>query len=53
MATILATCFLSFAITHLLYLRAVRAEIRALVSWLRDLSRSRRNDRIASSSCVD
>src|SRR5438445_9623380 len=52
MATILGTCFLSFAITHLLYFRAVRKEIRALVSWLRDLSRSRRNNRITSSSCV-
>ena len=32
MATILGTCLLSFAITHLLYLRAVGEEIRALVS---------------------
>ena len=31
MATILGTCLLSFAITHLLYLRAVLQEIRALV----------------------
>src|SRR6266480_7418927 len=31
MATILGTCLLSFAVTHLLYLRAVREEIRALV----------------------
>src|SRR6478672_7070118 len=30
MATILGSCLLSFAITHLLYLRAVREEIRAL-----------------------
>ncbi len=35
MATILGTCLLSFAITHLLYFRAVREEIGALVSWLR------------------
>jgi hypothetical protein len=35
MATILGTCLLSFAITHLLYLRAVREEIRALVILLR------------------
>jgi hypothetical protein len=35
MATILGTCLLSFAVTHLLYLRFVRAEIRALISWLR------------------
>src|SRR5258708_2103337 len=34
MATILATCVLSFAVTHLLYFLAVRAEIAALVSWL-------------------
>jgi hypothetical protein len=31
MATIAGTCLLSFAITHLLYFRAVRAEIKALV----------------------
>jgi hypothetical protein len=37
MATILGTCLLSFAITHLLYLSAVREEIRALVSWPRPL----------------
>jgi hypothetical protein len=30
-ATLLGTCFLSFAITHLFYLRAVLEEIRALV----------------------
>jgi hypothetical protein len=35
MATILGTCLLSFAVTHLLYLRIVRQEIRALVAWLR------------------
>jgi hypothetical protein len=35
MATILGTCLLSFAVTHLLYLRFVRAEIRALIAWLR------------------
>src|SRR5438270_266686 len=35
MATILGTCLLSFAITHLLYFRAVREEISALVTWLR------------------
>src|SRR3954447_18803279 len=34
-ASLLGACFLSFAITHLLYFRAVRREIRALVSWLR------------------
>lgn len=33
MATILGACLLSFAVTHLLYFFAVRAEIRALVSW--------------------
>jgi hypothetical protein len=37
MATILGTCLLSFAITHLLYLRAVREEIGALVSRLRPI----------------
>src|SRR6476660_1999236 len=37
-ATIFGTCLLSFAITHLLYLRAVREEIRALVSWLRPVA---------------
>ena len=35
MATILGTCVLSFAITHLLYFLAVREEIRVLVRWLR------------------
>ena len=33
MATILGSCLLSFAITHLLYLRAVREEIRALGAY--------------------
>src|SRR5260370_15827773 len=36
MATILGTCLLSFAITHLLYLRAVREELGALVRILRN-----------------
>jgi hypothetical protein len=44
MGTILGTCLLSFAITHLLYLRAVRQEIRALINWL-----SRRSHRTAAS----
>ena len=35
MATIFGTCLLSFAVTHLLYLRAVREEIRALANSLR------------------
>ncbi|MBR0712148.1 hypothetical protein JQ603_36995 [Bradyrhizobium liaoningense] len=35
MATILGTCMLSFAITHLLYFRAVHQEIGALVHRLR------------------
>ena len=38
MATLLGTCFLSFAITHLLYLRIVRNELRALAVWLRQIS---------------
>jgi hypothetical protein len=42
MATISGTCLLSFAVTHLLYFRAVREEIRALVSWLQGVFRSRR-----------
>ena len=42
MATIFGTCLLSFAVTHLLYFRAVREEIRALVSWLQGVFRSRR-----------
>jgi hypothetical protein len=37
MATILGTCFLSFAITHLLYIRAVREEIGDMVRWLRPI----------------
>lgn len=40
MATILGTCLLSFAITHLLYFCAVGEEIKALVSWLRPISSS-------------
>jgi hypothetical protein len=39
MTAILGSCLLSFAITHLLYFRAVRAEIRALATWLRPLGR--------------
>jgi hypothetical protein len=35
MATILGTCLLSCAVTHLVYIRFVRAEIGALISWLR------------------
>src|SRR3954454_2876007 len=35
MATIVGTCVLSFAVTHLLYFRAVRNEIKVLVGWLR------------------
>ena len=34
MATILGTCLLSFVITHLLYLRAVREEIGRFCRWL-------------------
>jgi hypothetical protein len=52
LATILGTCLLSFAVTHLLYFLAVREEIRTLVRWLHDLSRSRRNNHIASSGCT-
>ena len=37
MATILGTCLLSFAVTHLLYFFAVGQEIRALVRWLRPI----------------
>jgi len=37
MATIVGTCLLSFVITHLLYLRLVRNEIRALLDWLRPI----------------
>ena len=40
MATILGTCLLSFAITHLLYFCAVGQEIAALISWLRRISLS-------------
>jgi hypothetical protein len=46
-ATILGTCLLSFAVTHLLYFCAVGAEIRALVSWLRSIL-ARRNNHIAA-----
>ena len=35
MATILGTCLLSFAVTHLIYLSFVRTEVGALVNWLR------------------
>ena len=49
MVTILGTCLLSFAVTHLLYFLAVREEVSALVSWLRPIS-SHRNNRMASSS---
>jgi hypothetical protein len=51
-ATVLGTCLLSFAVTHLLYFRAIRKETKALVGWLR-LIRSRRNDRVPSSNGVD
>ncbi|WP_024516326.1 hypothetical protein [Bradyrhizobium sp. Tv2a-2] len=34
MTTILGSCLLSFAVTHLLYFRAVRNEIRAVATWL-------------------
>ncbi|WGR97454.1 hypothetical protein MTX26_23965 [Bradyrhizobium sp. ISRA443] len=37
-ATLLGTCLLSFAVTHLLYFRAVRGEISDLASWLRNIS---------------
>lgn len=37
MLTISGACLLSVAVTHLLYLRAVRNEVRALVTWLRPL----------------
>jgi hypothetical protein len=50
MVTILGSCLLSFAVTHLLYFRAVRQETRALVSWLRPIS-SRRNSSITSLIC--
>jgi hypothetical protein len=45
MATIVGACLLSFAITHLLYLRAVRQEIRALIVWLRPISSSAQSRR--------
>ena len=35
MATILGSCLLSFAVTHLIYLSFVRQEVGSLVSWLR------------------
>src|SRR3954469_14339941 len=35
LATILGTCLLSFANTHLFYFLAARDEVRALVRWLR------------------
>jgi len=35
LATILGTCLMSFVVTHLLYLCAVRDEMKALVRWLR------------------
>jgi hypothetical protein len=50
MATILGTCLLSFAVTHLLYLRAVRQEIRALV---RAVSRILRTSAHATASVSD
>jgi hypothetical protein len=34
MTTILGSCLLSFAVTHLLYFRAVRNEIGAVATWL-------------------
>jgi hypothetical protein len=37
-ATIFGICHLSFAVTHLIYLRFVREEMSALVSWLRHLA---------------
>jgi hypothetical protein len=51
MATILGTCLLSFAVTHLLYFCAALKGIRAMVNRLRPIS-SGRNNRITSSSCV-
>jgi hypothetical protein len=50
MATILGTCLLSFAITHLLYLRAVREEIGRFYRWL-GLVRARRG--VVSGPCTD
>jgi hypothetical protein len=52
LATILGTCLVSFAVTHLLYFCAVRDEIKALIRWLQHSFRSRRNNPIASSSCT-
>jgi hypothetical protein len=52
LATILGTCLVSFAVTHLLYFCAVRDEIKALVRRLQHLFRSRRNNPIASSGCT-
>ena len=49
MATILGTCLLSFAVTHLLYFCAVGKEIKALVRWLRP-TLSRRNNRMTASA---
>ena len=51
LTTILGTCLLSFAVTHLLYFRAVQEEIRALVGWLQDRFRSHDNS-ITSSGCT-
>ena len=50
MATILAMCLLSFAITHVLYLRAVRYEIGALVNWLNRRIKQIRVERNAKSA---
>jgi hypothetical protein len=50
MATIFGTCLLSFAVTHLLYLRAVREEIGALV---RAVSRILRTNDHATPSVSD
>src|SRR5882724_2156351 len=49
MATILGTCLLSFAITHLLYFRAVGHEIRALVRILRKMAERLRGSSTAPS----
>jgi hypothetical protein len=42
MLTILVACFLSFAVTHVLYLRIVRKEVGAAANWLKSM-RSRRS----------
>jgi hypothetical protein len=42
MLTILGTCLLSFVVTHVLYLRAVRKEVGAAATWLNSM-RSRRS----------